>query len=549
MPFLMKSGRSIAGWMILCAACFLVVRPARGQQSDELRQQLQQLKQDYERTTRELEQRITTLEAQLSSKNSVTTEPAAGSSSQSPAPQSGTKQGNTVSTEELVAQVARKIGLAEQKERGEAYQGKLASEPSYDLLNEAETKIAKLNEQVNSFEFHGYFRSGGGVNGRGGQMAAFQAPGAPAKYRLGNEAETYGEWIFVNNWLNADQIPGNPWFKTEVMLETNTTNSDTYANFPNGTGNDQFRLREAFVRAGNLFQGQPDAKFWAGERYYRRQHIEINDFVPLDMSGYGGGVEDLNVHVGRLAVAYLTGARPDVVTQNGNYSKNNIDARLYDLRAPFGKLGMWFDFATQKGGTTTTGTAVPTTSGFAGGVRLQNLEWHGGYNALSIQYGTGPASDFNSSVQYPTGFLGGSEKLLITNHLLVQPNDRFAIMPIFVYQRSRDGVPTHGHNDWVSFGARPEVFFNKYISLAFEGGFDYTDAFNAAAGRRMDGWVRKYTIAPQLGAGRKFFSRPVLRGFFTYSDWSDAFRGFVGGPAYKGKTSGISYGVQAETWW
>jgi len=42
MPFLMKSGRSIAGWMILCAACFLVVRPARAQQNDELRQQLQQ---------------------------------------------------------------------------------------------------------------------------------------------------------------------------------------------------------------------------------------------------------------------------------------------------------------------------------------------------------------------------------------------------------------------------------------------------------------------------------------------------------------------------
>lgn len=35
--------------------------------------------------------------------------------------------------------------------------------------------------------------------------------------------------------------------------------------------------------------------------------------------------------------------------------------------------------------------------------------------------------------------------------------------------------------------------------------------------------------APQIGAGRKFFSRPVLRVFLTYARWSDGFRGFVGG--------------------
>ncbi len=50
-------------------------------------------------------------------------------------------------------------------------------------------------------------------------MVPFQAPGAPAKYRLGNEAETYGEFIFVNNWVNPDRVPGSAWFKTEVMIE------------------------------------------------------------------------------------------------------------------------------------------------------------------------------------------------------------------------------------------------------------------------------------------------------------------------------------------
>jgi maltoporin len=49
--------------------------------------------------------------------------------------------------------------------------------------------------------------------------------------------------------------------------------------------------------------------------------------------------------------------------------------------------------------------------------------------------------------------------LLIAEHLLFQTNDRFAIMPIFIFQRKRDGLPGHGFNDWASFGVRPEVVF------------------------------------------------------------------------------------------
>lgn len=524
--------------------------------SEDVHQQLQELKQQYEQMTREFQQRISALETKLNQQDAAkqaVSEPAAPAAS----PASTTTAATTPATSASAGQTIKRAVLGQNDDVGQKYQGDLASEPTYDLLNEAETKIAKLNEQVNSFEFHGYFRSGAGSNGVGGQMVAFQAPGAGAKYRLGNEAETYGEWIFVNNWINADHVPGNAWFKTEVMLETNTTNSDTYANFSGTTagttlasnGNDQFRLREAFVRGGNLFAIQPDAKFWAGERYYRRQHIEINDFYPLDMSGYGAGVEDVNIHVGKMSVAYLNGARPDYVTQNGNFAKSNVDVRLYDLKAKAAIFGGWFDYATEKGGVTSTGQVIPTTSGLAGGLRLQSLHFHGGYNAVSVQYGTGAASNFSTSVDVPTVYQKSSERLLVANHMLIQPNDRFAIMPIVVFQRTRDGNPLHGHNDWISLGARPEVFLTRYISVAFEAGFDYTNGFNTTTGAPVEGWLRKYTIAPQLGAGRKFFSRPVLRTFFTYADWSNGFRGLVGGVPYQNKTAGISFGVQAETWW
>src|SRR4029077_7454786 len=281
------------------------------------------------------------------------------------------------------------------------------------------------------------------------------------------------------------------WIKTEVMIEANTSNSASYANFPGNTGNDQFRLREAFISAGHILESQPNAKFWAGERYYRRQHIDINDFYPLDMSGYGAGVEDLNVRVGKLAVGYLAGARPDIITDNGALAKNNVDVRLYDVKAPLGTVAGWFDFATSKGGNAAAGSAIPTTDGYAIGLRHQRLEWHGGYHVLGVQDGTGAASNFSTSIDDPTRFESSSRRLLITEQVLLQPNDRFAIMPIFIYQRSKDGDPRHDWNQWVSFGARPEVFFTKYLSLAFEAGFDRTRSGNG----QFDGWLRKFTIA------------------------------------------------------
>jgi maltoporin len=526
------SSKGIAAFVVL----LLLHTRASAQQDGDLQQRLQELKQQYEQTTKDLQQRIAVLEQQIQTQNEVAAQQESARA----------LDNATVSAAELAAENAvRKVLYGNSNKVGAQYQGEIPSVPTYDLLQEAETKIAGLQQQLGTFEFHGYFRSGYGSNSQGGQQVAFQAPGAAAKYRLGNEAETYGEFIFVNNWVNPDHDSDRAWFHTEVMLEANTTNSASYSNFNNGIGNDQFRLREVFVRAGNLFESKADAKFWAGERYYRRQHIEINDFYPLDMSGYGAGFEDLSLGPGKLAVGYLAGARPDIQTPNGNYVKSNIDVRFYDVKAPGGTLAGWLDFATGKGGTTPGGEVIPTSNGYAFGIRHQRLEWHGGYHAFGIQYGTGPASNFSTSIEDPTRFINSTARFLVTEQVLLQPNDKFAIMPIFILQRTRDGNPQHGWDQWASFGARPEVFFTKHLSLAFEGGFDHTHSSTG----RYDGWLRKFTVAPQIAAGRQFFSRPVLRAFLTYATWSDGLRGFVGGIPFQNRTNGLTYGVQAETWW
>jgi hypothetical protein len=58
------------------------------------------------------------------------------------------------------------------------------------------------------FRFQGYLRSGFGVDSDGKGQQPFQAPLAGAKYRLGNEAETYLETTFLYGANSEGENPG-----------------------------------------------------------------------------------------------------------------------------------------------------------------------------------------------------------------------------------------------------------------------------------------------------------------------------------------------------
>ena len=516
---------SIFTGCLLVAALLLPTQHASAQTTEELQQQIHQMKQLYEQQISALEGRIASLE-------------------QANRAAAHAAQEGTVSVKDLQVEVAKDVQAQEtakltRGQQTEIEQTELANTPTYDEVQDSLQVVRELQQQAKQFEFHGYMRSGGGLNGEGGQMVAFQAPGAGAKYRLGNETDTYGEMIFVNNWINPNHESDKAWMKTEVLVEANTTQSANFAS------TDQFRFREAFIQVGNVLQSNPSADFWAGERYYRRLNIDINDFYFLDMSGYGGGVENLNVGIGQVAVSYLGGAKEDLVTDNGNYAKSNIDARLYGVKALAGELGFWFDYAFSKGGTLANGQNVPSSGGWAIGIGHTRQEWLGGYNRLSLQYGVGNAANFSTGIDEPTIYLPNAHTFRFTDSAVIQPNAKFAIQPVVIYQLQTDGNPANGTNKWLSFGARPVFFFTDHASLAFEAGFDHT----SSGTKLYDGWLEKFTIAPQIGAGRKFFSRPVLRAFVTYANWSEGLKGFVGGPAYLNKTSGWNFGVQGETWW
>jgi FKBP-type peptidyl-prolyl cis-trans isomerase len=98
-------------------------------QSNDLQKQLDQLKQQYEATTHDLQARIAALEQQVEKQKEDSEK---------------TSQGTVSTTELAVEKAAQGAVLGESTQVGAKYQGQLPSEPTYDLLREADTKIEKL---------------------------------------------------------------------------------------------------------------------------------------------------------------------------------------------------------------------------------------------------------------------------------------------------------------------------------------------------------------------------------------------------------------------
>lgn len=535
----------------LLAATSLQAQSVAGTNSDTeaIRAEMQQMKQEYDQRIRSLEKQLQQLEARTPPTNAT-------------------------------AGVATVAGTNAQPTLDERYQAFAKQQFSQDTVSRewamSQEQNQPLKERVqqvlNDFvDITGYFRAGYGRDDKGGPQPAFQAPGAFAKYRLGNEAEDYGELAFGKNWyvpglfspdapVRPDGTPTGPIARTQIRLAF-------YNPFPSSgsTGGFTTSLPEAWAEIGNVFATQPSLKFWGGERFYRRQDIYINDFFFYNMSGAGGGFEDLELPLGKVALAWIGNgqqsgiyssditALPDPNNLAG-FSKQSFVLSLYDVPAPLGVLEFGVVGAMENSGLDSAGQQAPN----SGGVAFTVLHTHehflteDGFNKFSLQFGTGAAKTFTSGYETVTLTNGtfivpdepASWRFRVTESFVTQPWAHLSFSPALVYQYT-DYHNFQGNVQWLSGGLRPIYHFNEFFSLAFEGGADYVND----SGTGQNGVLGKLTLAPQVSLGDRFFSRPVIRAFVTYAVWSDSFRGQIGGNDYVNDTSGLTWGIQMESWW
>jgi len=523
-------------------------------EAEQIRQELRQLKQDYQQRIDRLEERLRRLEA-----------PAAPTVTNPPAPPSafGLKPTSepTETNQMANAVVAARQFANEQFKRDIEWR---------EGLHFAESPFRERIEQIlqDFVEFHGYFRAGFGRDNQGGPQVGFQAPGAFSKYRLGNEAENYGEIMFGKNFyvpnlfslqpqLRPDGTPTGPIARVETMISI----FNPYQNLLS-SGGTSFGLPEIFGSIGNVVAAQPSMKVWGGSRYYRREDIHINDFFYYNMSGTGGGIEDFELPFGKMAFAWIGAAatsgfselpQPDPNNKAG-FSKANWDLRLYDVPLPLGKGEFGVVYATADSGLDASGRSAPGSHGASVNFvhTAERFISPDGANKFSLQFGTGPAKTFTSGFEtftLPNGVFirpdaNNSWRFRATEHFAANVSERFSIGPALVYQIS-DYTDNGGLVQWASAGVRPILHFNKYISLALETGVDWVKNDE----QRTSDYLCKITLAPQVSLGNRFFSRPVIRAFVTYARWGDEFRGQVGGNDYLNENEGLTYGVQMEAWW
>lgn len=525
--------------IVLAASCLssLAQSPAKSE-VEVLRQELQQVRGDYERRIEQLEQRLRDLEA-----------------AQVSAARRDEAIAGTVATNRARLD-SHFRSLTEVREQA------LVVDPGSPFMG-------RLEQVLNDFiDFGGYFRAGYGLDDQGGVMSPFQAPGALTKYRLGNETEQYGELILGKSWHLADTFKpdgeavnggaGGPLARFQMRMSLHQ---------PYDSGALTVGLPEAWASVGQVFASQPEVKFWAGNRFYRRHDIHLIDFFFLNMSSVGGGFEDLDVGVGKLALAFLgatsgefgypTVGGPPPVNETG-FAKRNLDLRWYDLPVFGGQLEAAAVYSF------TEGARDPLTQqyidGLGGGALSlvhthENFPLAGSVNKFSLQAGLQAAKTFTSGFD-TFSHLGetvilpdfdDSWRFRVTENFIVQPAAWFSVQPVLVYQYTeylRDTWQQH----WGSAGVRPIFHLGPNFSLAFEGGVDYVDEVAPTSGASRD-YLYKVTFAPQVSLGRTYLSRPSLRAFITYAGWGDDFVGRVGGPAYADANEGISYGVQMEAWW
>jgi maltoporin len=519
-------------------------------EADALRKELRQLQEDYEQRIKSIEQRLRQLE-------SVTT----------------TNPPPTVVTQTVVSTPGEVLSttnaaLAAREFANQEFQRDTESRERALLVEESPWR-ERVEQVLQDFvEIHAYLRAGYGRNDQGGPQVGFQAPGAFSKYRLGNEAETYGELTFAKNFYvpglfrvdpqqRPDGTPTGPIARVQATISVFNPYQDSLS-----SGETDFGLPEAWASIGNVLASQPSMKFWAGNRFYRRHDIHITDFFFYNMSGAGGGIEDFEFPFGKLAFAWIGAAsrsgfsdlpEPDPQNEAG-FSKGNWDLRLYDVPLPLGKGEFGLVYARADSGRDAAGNSAPDSDGVAFTFlhTADHFLSQDGVNKFSLQFGTGAAKTFTSGFEtfaLTNGLFirpdeDDSWRFRITEHFTANVNEHFSIGPALVYQFTDYGG-SGGTVQWLSTGVRPILHFNKYLSLAFEGGTDWVRDDTAGT----SDWLYKLTLAPQVSLGGRFMSRPVLRAYVTYAHWGDDFVGRIGGNDYFNENDGLTYGVQMEVWW
>jgi maltoporin len=383
---------------------------------------------------------------------------------------------------------------------------------------------------ADGLEFSGYGRVGvGEALGGDGRQSCFQLPGAPSKYRLGNECETYWELE-----LNQDVYHGED--GTVVTLNGMASLMEQYNHFPD-FGGDTGSIRMPQAWAGVRSPVINDGTFWVGRRYYKRHDIHISDFYYWNPSGAGAGID--NYKLGKYFLSYAF-TREDTIDQPDKANRHDFNLGGIEPNTN-GDIELGLSVI-QKAG-----QVQGAHSGWSVSAEHDQDGFLGGENRFVVQYGEGPGIGLGQTGDLTAGSNTRTWRVLESPMWQITPNFGGALLALM--QKTR--APDNQGLTWYSFGVRPSYAFSDHFKLVMEFGHDQIRP-DAGETRKLD----KFTIAPTLSMGKAFMARPELRLYYTYARWNraaqraaDAETALAADGPYGSQLHGANAGLQLETWW
>jgi maltoporin len=427
---------------------------------------------------------------------------------------------------------------------------------------------ATISSSAFALDFNGYFRAGFGMNADGGSQVCYGNGGPPSHKvgRLGDECDTYAELSLSQAVVER---PTGEKFSIHTLMALGTPNNGDRDSSVNYRGNSwqgvadnnddpwsgqRFSFREAYAK----YIMASGMELWAGNRYYGRKDVHINDWYYVNGSGYGVGVDNINVGLGQLAFAVRETKWLNLATDaDGNLADGNqpytstpiVDVRWKGVDIGLGSL----EFIAMAGKANLSKAQEDAIgdyndkTGFQGTVEW-TLGYAAGFNKLVAQYSTEgfgwSGFGMNNHLGDSLNVSGGGDKdrksWRIIDHGVYKAGQNFDIGYSAFY--SKLDQPMY---DWASkdngtaYGItlRPRYLWNDTMSTQLEVGYYSEDMPWQSEAQDLNKVTLAQAWSPLKEKGG-FWARPEIRVFVSS----------YGGDMTT-ENNKVTYGAQVEAWW
>ncbi|WP_051326418.1 carbohydrate porin [Aliagarivorans taiwanensis] len=438
---------------------------------------------------------------------------------------------------------------------------------------------ATVSTSAMSVEFNGYFRAGFGNTVGGGSQLCY-GHGGPDSHvvgRLADECDTYAE---ISLSQNVVERSNGERFSIHTLVAYGT--HEAPGNYVDGRGNSWQGIsgegggslengpwggaRLAFREAYAKYRMAGGSELWAGNRYYGRKDIHINDWYYVNGSGYGIGLDNITIGNGALAFA-VRNAKWNDEFGGADALEAFTATPIFDLRWNGVNVGMGsLDLIANIGFVYASDAQEASEVDYNDktGVAL-TAEWtvglSGGFNKLVAQYSTeGFAwAGYGMNNHLGDGYNAeaaqiGRKSWRIMDHGLYKFNRNVDMSWNVWYSQLHEDEGDTGKR--YGFTVRPRYLWNNTMSTSLEVGY-YSNE---------DGWAPERSDLTKIAVSQNwsplqekggFWARPEIRVFLahymgddeTQRYWSDDNPewGSWGTGTIKDRDTMI--GAQVEAWW